>query len=792
MTNETTTRSRRERVARFVGRASWVELIAGLALHQYGLSISPQTGQTCLVVALGLFFLLLLTRLALSASVDSSRRAALLLMFGAVLLWSSGSMSVNATSMSDLTTFPANGEFLFLASYGGFAAFLLRDVTRNRDLPLSRWLDVAVIVGGTWCIGSSLMFAPVATESGQHGVALLLALLYPIADFALATLVLSQFVLRARTDLAATAYLGGGLLLIAMADSAFVLHVSASTYDFSNIDDALWGLGFAFLVSGACRVRNTAIEQVPRSYGSWVMLVAGLSAVAALAFRQHGGLEPYVVGGAVLTLCAAGARMAIALRQSNRAAEAFALSQTDDLTLLPNRRAVRQYLDDALAQDHALALFLVDLDGFKDVNDTLGHAAGDTVLRLAAVRMTNALPSDVMVARLGGDEFAVVMHTRNEIALMESARRVLRELGKPVQVDGIELVPSASIGIAVSTDTDVASNDVLRRADVAMYQAKNSRRGAALYDAHNDDFSRSRLLMAETLRKGIAQGQIELWYQPQIEASTLTVRGLEALVRWRHPEQGVLSPVTFLPAARRAGLMGKLSEEVAELAVRDSARLAAAGLDLHIAINVAPPELLSGVFLPRLFAAIERYEVAPERLVVEVTEDSFLSDPDRTRAVLSSLRDRGLSVSIDDYGTGFSSLAYLRDLPVQELKIDRSFVNGISTDSASRMIVWSTNQLAHGLGMRTVAEGVEDAGTASDLIAMGIDVLQGYHFSAPLPPDEVEIWVRDWSTTADMLGSSQRDARDSERWREIRSRDRGRSTRIRGMHRSAEAWQPDL
>jgi EAL domain-containing protein (putative c-di-GMP-specific phosphodiesterase class I) len=236
----------------------------------------------------------------------------------------------------------------------------------------------------------------------------------------------------------------------------------------------------------------------------------------------------------------------------------------------------------------------------------------------------------------------------------------------------------------------------------------------------------------------------------------MQVRGLEALVRWRHPTQGLLSPVAFLPAARRVGLMGLLSDSVACQAVRDLKRLLAAGLDLRVAINCAPPELLSQTFLPRLYTCLQEWDVPADRVVLEVTEDSFLADPQRARETLLELSGHGIGVSIDDYGTGFSSLTYLRNLPVQELKIDRSLIRDVSSDDRSRMIVASTIQLAHALDMRTVAEGVEDATDVTQLVALGVDRLQGYHIARPMPADEVETWVHDWTSTAALFRDGNR------------------------------------
>ena len=298
-------------------------------------------------------------------------------------------------------------------------------------------------------------------------------------------------------------------------------------------------------------------------------------------------------------------------------------------------------------------------------------------------------------------------------------------------------------------ESDHSSGELLRRADIAMYQAKLGLEGAVLYDSHHDDFSRPRLQLAEELRRGIPSGQLVLWYQPQIDSSTMQVCGLEALIRWNHPTHGMLSPAEFLPVARRAGLMLMLSDEVARHAVAAAKRLNSHGLHQRIAINCAPPELLSGFFIPRLYNALDSADVPASSLIVEITEDSLLADPVRARTILQEMREHGLQISIDDYGTGFSSLSYLRDLPVEELKIDRSFIATTLTDQRSRTIVESTLQMAHGLGLRIVAEGVEDSPTASELVAMGVDVLQGYHIARPMPLGDVQAGSSEWSAVAE-------------------------------------------
>jgi diguanylate cyclase (GGDEF)-like protein len=717
---------------------------------------STNDAQQVLTYALGVFFLAVLARLIIAIVTQPGRRRALIALTAAVTLWAIGSATLNASTEVDLTSFPSSGEWLFLTSYVGIAVFLILDASQGLATTATTWLETTVICGGTAGVAGAVLLIPVASAFGRDGLPLLVALIYPLIDIMLSVLVVAQMVLRARGGWRQTGRLLAGFILLACADAQLVTNLSKGTYEFSVITTACYGLAFALVVGSACRVPPPIARLASRRQRSTLMVAAGGIAIVVLAFAPSNALRPYLAVPAVITLLAAGGRLLAALREANHAAEAFALSRSDDLTLLPNRRATLARLDMGIAGASPLALMILDLNGFKDINDTLGHAAGDGVLQLVARRMRDSLPPEVMVARLGGDEFAIVFHDDDSIHLMELAQAVLSTVRAPLKIDGIALTTDASIGITIRTDTDRASSELLRRADVAMYHAKHARVGALLYDPQSDDFSRQKLQLSEELRHGIADRQLVLWYQPQIDATTQQVCGLEALIRWHHPTQGLLSPADFLPAARRAGLMQALSEEVSRIAVEDLRRWRGGGMTTRVAINVAPPELMSGIFLPNLYELLRAANVPAEALVIEVTEDSFINEPERARAVLNDIRQHDLQVSIDDYGTGFSSLSYLRDLPVQELKMDRSFVAVLLEDERSRMIVSSTLQMARALGLRTVAEGVEDAATAAELIAMGVDVLQGYYLARPMPPDKIEGWLRGRTSFPDIRQTTQR------------------------------------
>jgi diguanylate cyclase (GGDEF)-like protein len=445
-------------------------------------------------------------------------------------------------------------------------------------------------------------------------------------------------------------------------------------------------------------------------------------------------------------------RLVLALRDARGAAEAIVLSHTDDLTKLPNRRALLSRIEADMHQRRPLALMLMDLDGFKDINDGLGHELGDVILAETGRRMRDALPQDVMVARLGGDEFALAVPDRDELRLLELANRVVTAVRQPTVADGIELIVGASLGIAIGERGDRESSGLLRRADIAMYQAKTAGGGARMYDRSHDD-SRSRLQLAEELRRGLREGQVVLWYQPQLASTSQRITGFEGLIRWNHPTRGLLQPAEFLPVARQAGLMPVISDLIVRQAVADVRGWAEGGAQPpSVALNFATPELLNGVFGRRIDRIITEAGLDPTTFVIEVTEDSFFADPVRAMEVLLELRSYGMQISIDDYGTGFSSLSYLRDLPVDELKMDRSFVSSITGDVRGRMIVESTVRLAEALDLRMVAEGVEDAATLAAISSLGADVVQGFYLAKPMPAGEVVAWQRSW--TPDLAAAS--------------------------------------
>jgi diguanylate cyclase (GGDEF)-like protein len=423
----------------------------------------------------------------------------------------------------------------------------------------------------------------------------------------------------------------------------------------------------------------------------------------------------------------------------------------DHLTGLANRALFAQRVSESLAgpERDSTTVMLMDLDRFKEINDTLGHHTGDMVLRHVAARLVRATGDRGTVARLGGDEFAVVcrqpLGERGAIAFAEELRAAAES---PVAVDEMVLEAQASVGITMAPlhGTDAAT--LLQRADVAMYSAKQHHQGVTVYDPEHDNYTARHLSLVTELRVALAEGALELYYQPQVDMRNGAVLAVEALLRWNHPLHGFIPPDEFIPVAEHGGLMGRLTSWVIDTALRQQRAWRAAGLDLSIAVNVSARSLMDPNLVGEIESRLLTHGVAADRLVLELTETGVMTDAARGIDVLHRLAATGCHLSIDDFGTGYSSLSRLARLPVDEVKIDRSFVMGMTTDASNAVIVRSTIDLARGLGLRVVAEGVEDQAAYNALVALDCDVAQGYLLSRPLPAEALAQWVREWTPAA--------------------------------------------
>jgi diguanylate cyclase (GGDEF)-like protein/PAS domain S-box-containing protein len=417
----------------------------------------------------------------------------------------------------------------------------------------------------------------------------------------------------------------------------------------------------------------------------------------------------------------------------------------DALTGLPNRAAVlargAELLSGAPGRNR-LAVLLMDLDRFKEVNDTLGHSYGDRLLSQVGPRLRPLVRDVDLVARLGGDEFAVLLPDATVAEAQAAAERLRVALGTPFLVDGLALDVDVSIGVAVCGDgvTDVGA--LLRQADIAMYAAKEHQQGVQVYDPLSDDNDRSRLVLLSELRRGMVDGQLVLHYQPKVELRSGTVVGVEALVRWQHPVRGLLAPAGFLAAVERTALIEPLTDAVLDAALMQVRAWCAEGITVPVAVNLSARSLTRSDLPDRVLMRLRAHDVPASLLRLEITESALLAEPARVREVLRRLHSAGVSLSIDDFGTGYSSMGHLKHLPVDELKIDRSYVAEMSTSTEDAALVRSVIDLGHELGMTVVAEGVEDAATAEALVALRCDVAQGHLYCRPGPAADITEFLR--------------------------------------------------
>jgi diguanylate cyclase (GGDEF)-like protein len=420
----------------------------------------------------------------------------------------------------------------------------------------------------------------------------------------------------------------------------------------------------------------------------------------------------------------------------------------DALTGLPNRTHLQRRLGSALddvrtGRTTGAAVMILDLDDFKEVNDTLGHQQGDLLLVEVAARLTAAVGAAGSVARLGGDEFAILVpDSADENRVLRVGRRVLRALEQPVSLDGLEVEVGGSMGIALAPAHADDPAALLKRADMAMYDAKTSTRGLRLYEPELDTNNPRRLTLVSELRTALQSGGIQVHVQPQGRLSGGQVVQVEALARWHHPELGNIAPDEFIPIAERSGLIGPLTTYVLDSSLAACAQWRANGHDIGVAVNLSTRSLHDADLVEEVDRLLRRHGVPAHRLTLEVTEGSVMADPARAVALLHRLRDLGVRLSVDDFGTGYSSLSYLKRLPVQEVKIDRSFITSLREGSEDVAIVRAIVDLGRHLQLEVVAEGIEDQETWDLLASMGCDLGQGWHLGRPMPSGELQPWLR--------------------------------------------------
>ncbi|MGY1771779.1 putative bifunctional diguanylate cyclase/phosphodiesterase [Blastococcus sp. SYSU D00813] len=615
----------------------------------------------------------------------------------------------------------------------------------------SMWLDGLITALGSLSLGIALVLGPYLIPGPGETAVPAIELTSPtISVVLLAMLAAVGSILGMRMDRTLVLVIAGLVCVCASDLIYFTLSVRDAYVDGGPLELGwLAGVVLAAVAATIATDRPAPVDRGGSRIG-WRLLVVPLACIGASLFVLGSGwthpIPPVCAWLAIACVVAGIARIAVTFHEVRSFHQVKQESRTDELTGLPNRRALLESAQDvvtAAAPDRPAALLLLDLDGFKEVNDSLGHSAGDELLRQIGPRLRRVLRTDDVLARLGGDEFAVLLPTADAVRAQALAERLRELLLEPFMVTGIRLHVGVSVGVATTPAPASTVQELLHCADVAMYSAKAAREGVHVYvpDPVTGTAGSDRLRTMEELRTALEAGdQLVVFLQPQMDLRDGAIVGAEALVRWNHPTRGLLSPAHLLPAAEQAGLLRPLTDVVLELALAATTRW---WNDRHVPVSVnLSAANVTDLDLPeKVAAALRRHGLPTEALTLELVEDTLMADPERGRAVLADLRQLGVRTSIDDYGTGYSSLAYLRHLPADELKIDRSLTADVDRDPRAAAIVRHTVALAHDLGLHLVAEGVETASTSAALARLGCDVAQGYGIARPMPVDDFLVWL---------------------------------------------------
>jgi diguanylate cyclase (GGDEF)-like protein len=629
---------------------------------------------------------------------------------------------------------PSLSDVGFLGFYpAAYLAVGLLLRARGARTHASMWLDGVVAGFTVAAIAAAALFGPIVDATGGSLTTVATTLAYPLGDFLMLALIAGTTVISGRAPMRSLVVLGVGLVIFSVSDVLFLFDSASGVYQTGTPISAGWIVGAA-IMSFAPWTRQTRFElEWPGSRAILLPVGCTLASLGIVVVSRFTPVPGLAFGLAVAAIAAAIGRTLLTFREIQELGERRVEARTDELTGLANRRALSWHLEQVVRRGERASLLLLDLDHFKELNDTLGHAAGDELLRRIGPRLRSVLgPRDVL-ARLGGDEFGMIVERRaGGDRPVVIAQRLLDVLEDPFDLRGIGLRVDGSIGVAHFPEHSHDATGLLQRADVAMYLAKERRSGVELYDAGLDRHTPDQLSLAGQLRGAIATGQLVILHQPKVDLASGAVVSTEALVRWQHPTEGLLSPAVFLPLAEQTNAMGPLALEVLELALGDAAAWRADGLVLEVAVNLAAANLLD-VELPGIVAAaLDRHGLPPSALRFEVTETSVLADAERCVAVLEALRGLGVGLSLDDFGTGHASLSRLATLPVDELKIDRSFISDVASDGANRAIARTIVDLGRSLGLRVVAEGIEDDACLAAVRALGCDAAQGFGLGRPM------------------------------------------------------------
>lgn len=691
------------------------------------------------------------------AVVDRTDRLAWLLIGGGVL----------ATGIADLIYqvhdvhleefgFPTASDVFYLLAYPLWAAgIVVMAFTHSRRVSRAATLDGFVVGLSVAALAVIRWFAAIYEQSGS-AADVTAGISFAVLDVVLIVVAVAALALQRFRPAPA-------LLVIAVAAGAFGLgdliylnRLTDAGYVGGTWIDGLWSVGtLLFGLAAWLPTDRRGGPIAPDATEAHTLgPVAGVAAVGSLAIVVAGlvGGVPHTIPGlaaamAVVALALVLLRVLWTVRELAAVNESYRQARTDDLTGLGNRRAFMEDVDRMLdAAPSSLSVVMVDLNGFKEVNDSLGHPAGDRLLTIVGERLRVAVPPGLALARLGGDEFGLVAPTPLEGGV-DVAKRMLAALDGPVELEGLSVRVSASIGVAGGSPRAesgaMSRQEVIRMADVAMYDAKRQGIGFSCYSEAIDPHGRERILLIDDLCRAIEDRSFHLHLQPVVSLERDELVAVEALIRWEHPERGPLAPEAFIPLAERSGLVPRITRVVLEQAARHLATLRAAGLDVGISVNISALDLVDEDLPGFIESTFDQAGAPLDRLTLEITETAVASDPGRSLRTLQALRARGVRISIDDFGVGYSSLNQLLQLPVDELKLDRSFIIPIERDRRAQAIVRSTVELGRTLGLTVVAEGVETDLALTFVRSRGVHRAQGFHLAPPMAVDELVAFATD-------------------------------------------------
>jgi diguanylate cyclase (GGDEF)-like protein len=664
-----------------------------------------------------------------------------------LLCWTLGDFVLSYEQLGGKTPpTPSGADALYLLFYP--LAYIATVMLLQRGLGrLARpnWLDGVVAGLGGAALCATFAFHSIHHLTGGSTLGTAVNLAYPVGDLMLLLLAIGGTVLLSGRGSAQWYLLAAGLLVIVIGDTFNLVGSSAglTTRFGTDFNQIAWPTAILLMSISVWMPARHADPLRPQKVSSFTF--PGFAAAGALFILVYGtmhNISRVALWLGAATLLTVGLRLAISARtlrilteERNRQAH------TDELTGLGNRRQLSQVLDlffeeqaGEFAAPREMAFLFVDLNHFKEINDSFGHPAGDELLRQLGPRLVKAVGTSGSVVRLGGDELAVVLMDADAGDAVEVARRIIDEINEPFMLNKIKATVGASIGIALVPSNAMDGAGLMWCADVAMYRAKLGNAPWVFYDQDIDGGEDQPNLLDE-LRIAVKDGQFVLHYQPQLDLKTGQILAVEALVRWPHPKLGLVPPLKFIPLAEEAGLMWPLTTWVLNEAFAQCAEWRSQGRLLAVSVNVATGDLLEAEFLGLIKSLLERYDLPGEAVVIEITETTIITDFLRSQAVILQLRDLGIVVSIDDFGAGFTSLAYLSSLAVGELKLDRTFITALNAEGNGREmeLVRATINLGHDMGLRVVAEGIEDIETLDLIGDLGCDLAQGYYISRPSP-----------------------------------------------------------